>query len=133
MELTRRDFVKHAAAASSLAAVPVSLAAAQAPAPNPLPIKVGMTDWNLGRRGDITKIALAREIGLDGIQVSVQYPVDGSPTLRDLATQAEFKRVARNRISDMQPGVVSLMPAGFDEQLSRQELADLVAFLRASR
>jgi hypothetical protein len=25
------------------------------------------------------------------------------------------------------------MPAGFDEQLSRQELADLVAFLRASR
>jgi L-ribulose-5-phosphate 3-epimerase len=92
--VTRRDFVKHAAAASSVAAMPAALAAAQTPPPSPLPIKVGMCDWQLGRRGDITKIALAREIGLDGIQVSVQYPTDGSPTLRDLATQTEFKRVA---------------------------------------
>ncbi len=53
-----------------------------------------MTDWNLGQRGDIAKIALAREIGLDGIQVSVQYPTDGKPTLRDPKTQAEFKRAA---------------------------------------
>ena len=57
-------------------------------------VRVGMTDWNLGQRGDITKIALAREIGLDGIQVSVQYPTDGKPTLRDPATQAAFKRAA---------------------------------------
>jgi sugar phosphate isomerase/epimerase len=54
-----------------------------------------MTDWNLGQRGDITKISLAREIGLDGIQVSVQYPTDPSaPTLRDPKTQAAFKRAA---------------------------------------
>src|SRR5690606_2599715 len=55
---------------------------------------VGMTDWNLGRRGDISKITLAREIGLDGIQVSVTYPTDGSPTLRDPHTQAAFRRAA---------------------------------------
>jgi len=60
----------------------------------PVPVRVGMTDWNLGQRGDITKIALAREIGLDGIQVSVQYPTDGTPTLRDSGTQAAFKRAA---------------------------------------
>lgn len=60
-----------------------------------VPVRVGMTDWNLGQRGDITKIALAREIGLDGIQVSVQYPTDGNtPTLRDPKTQAAFKRAA---------------------------------------
>jgi sugar phosphate isomerase/epimerase len=59
-----------------------------------VPLRVGMTDWNLGRRGDITKIALAREIGLDGIQVSVTYPTDGAPTLRDPATQAAFRRAA---------------------------------------
>lgn len=58
-------------------------------------LRVGMTDWNLGRRGDITKIALAREIGLDGIQVSVTYPADGkTPTLRDAETQAAFRRAA---------------------------------------
>jgi L-ribulose-5-phosphate 3-epimerase len=97
--LTRRDFVRQAAIAS--ATVP---AMAQAPDPtpvgtkepaNPLPVRVGMTDWNLGQRGDITKITLAREIGLDGIQVSVQYPTDGrTPTLRDRETQAAFKRAA---------------------------------------
>ncbi len=62
---------------------------------NPIPVRIGMTDWNLGQRGDISKVALAREIGLDGIQVSVQYPTDGkTPTLRDPKTQAAFKRAA---------------------------------------
>ena len=103
MMMTRRDFVKHAAVAS--AAVP-AIADAQVPAParvpvqakgpiNPVAVRVGMTDWNLGQRGDIGKIALAREIGLDGIQVSVQFPTDGkTPTLRDPKTQAAFKRAA---------------------------------------
>jgi L-ribulose-5-phosphate 3-epimerase len=100
--MTRRDFVKQATIAS--AALP-AMAQAQTqtakPTPqtketvNPIPVRVGMTDWNLGQRGDITKIALAREIGLDGIQVSVQYPTDGkTPTLRDPKTQNDFKRAA---------------------------------------
>jgi sugar phosphate isomerase/epimerase len=97
--MTRRELLKHAIAAS--AALP-AIAQAQTPAPaptkekvNPVRVRVGMTDWNLGQRGDIAKIALAREIGLDGIQVSVQYPTDGkTPTLRDPATQTAFKRAA---------------------------------------
>jgi len=101
--MTRREFMTRAIAAS--AALP-AIAQAQAQERNaqqttskaqvnPVRVRVGMTDWNLGQRGDIAKIALAREIGLDGIQVSVQYPVDGkTPTLRDPATQAAFKRAA---------------------------------------
>jgi L-ribulose-5-phosphate 3-epimerase len=98
MLMTRRDFVAQAAVASS--AVP-AMVEAQASGPvqtketiKLTPVRVGMTDWNLGQRGDIGKIALAREIGLDGIQVSVQFPTDGSPTLRDPKTQAAFKRAA---------------------------------------
>ena len=101
MSMTRRDFVKHTAVASAGAAA-IARVHAQAAAPaqtketlNAQPIRVGMTDWNLGQRGDISKVALAREIGLDGIQVSVQYPTDGkSPTLRDPKTQAAYKRAA---------------------------------------
>src|SRR4249920_4181397 len=101
MSMTRRDFVKQTAVASAGAAS-IARVDAQTPAPaqtkeslNPQPIRVGMTDWNLGQRGDISKVALAREIGLDGIQVSVQYPTDGkSPTLRDPKTQAAYKRAA---------------------------------------
>ena len=33
----------------------------------------------------------------------------------------------------MQSGTVSVMPSGLDQQLSPEELADLVAFLKACR
>ena len=42
-------------------------------------------------------------------------------------------RIPRAGIEDMQPGAVSVMPAGFGDVLSRQELADLLAFLKATR
>jgi L-ribulose-5-phosphate 3-epimerase len=91
MRVNRRDFVKQAALASVSAPL---LGARQGSAPAALPIRVGMTDWNLGKRGDVTKVALAREIGLYGIQVSLTFPTDGSPSLRDPKTQADYKRAA---------------------------------------
>jgi putative heme-binding domain-containing protein len=42
-------------------------------------------------------------------------------------------RIARADIVDLRPGTVSVMPAGMEQQLSRQELADLVAFLKATK
>ena len=42
-------------------------------------------------------------------------------------------RILRREIVDMQPGTVSVMPPGLDTQLSRQELTDLLAFLKATR
>jgi sugar phosphate isomerase/epimerase len=91
MDLTRRDFVKQAAIATVAAPV---VAGAENPTSSNLPLRIGMTDWNLGKRGDITKIALAREIGLDGIQVSLTFPTDGSPHLRESKTQAAFRQAA---------------------------------------
>ena len=94
MTMTRRDFVKQAAAATPVLAAGVPAAGQGVRAAAPLPIRIGMTDWNLGKRGDITKIALAREIGLDGIQVSLTFPTDDSPHLREPQTQAAFKQAA---------------------------------------
>jgi putative heme-binding domain-containing protein len=42
-------------------------------------------------------------------------------------------RVARRDIVEMRPGRLSVMPQGLDSQLSRAELSDLVAFLKATR
>ena len=42
-------------------------------------------------------------------------------------------RLARNDIIEMRPGTVSVMPQGLDEQLSRQELSDLVTFLKNTK
>jgi L-ribulose-5-phosphate 3-epimerase len=96
--MTRRDLLKQAIAASvaapAIARAQTSGAAQTKEVVHPVPVRVGMTDWNLRGRGDITNVALAREIGLDGIQVSVTYPTDGKATLRDPATQTAFKRAA---------------------------------------
>ncbi len=51
-----------------------------------------------------------------------------------LATGANQEaRIARREIEEMRPSTVSVMPAGLDQQLTPQELADLVAFLKACR
>ena len=42
-------------------------------------------------------------------------------------------RITRRNIEEMRPSTVSVMPAGLDQQLTPQELADLVAFLKACR
>jgi putative heme-binding domain-containing protein len=42
-------------------------------------------------------------------------------------------RIARDDIDAMKPSSVSIMPAGLDQQLTPQELADLVAFLKACK
>jgi putative heme-binding domain-containing protein len=48
------------------------------------------------------------------------------------AERAEVK-INRSDIDNIEPGRVSIMPQGLDAQLSRQELADVIAFLRSLR
>jgi putative heme-binding domain-containing protein len=43
------------------------------------------------------------------------------------------ERVSRADIESIAPSTISLMPAGLEQQLTRQELADLIAFLRACK
>ena len=42
-------------------------------------------------------------------------------------------RIARDDIEELQPSKVSVMPAGLEQVLTKQELADLVTFLRACK
>jgi putative heme-binding domain-containing protein len=42
-------------------------------------------------------------------------------------------RISRDQILDIQPGGVSLMPAGLADQLTSQDLSDLIAFLLAAQ
>jgi putative heme-binding domain-containing protein len=42
-------------------------------------------------------------------------------------------RIPRSMVKSITPSKVSLMPEGFDEQLTRSELADLLAFLQAEK
>ena len=42
-------------------------------------------------------------------------------------------RVPRAEVEEVRPSTVSVMPAGLDKQLTAQELADLVAFLKNAK
>lgn len=95
MSVSRRDFLTGAAVAAAAGAGKVMAqgSASKGSAPNPIPMRVGMTDWNLGERGVVEKVELARQIGLDGIQVSILYPEDGLH-LRDPKLQAAYRKAA---------------------------------------
>ncbi len=45
----------------------------------------------------------------------------------------QVARIPRADVEEIRPGTVSVMPAGLDQQLSTQDLADLVAFLKACK
>jgi putative heme-binding domain-containing protein len=42
-------------------------------------------------------------------------------------------RIPREDVEEIRPGKVSIMPDGLDKQLTPQELADLIAFLKACK
>jgi len=44
----------------------------------------------------------------------------------------QFAHIPRQEIDDISPSAVSIMPAGLDKQLTTQEIADLVVFLKST-
>ncbi|MDB5351802.1 MAG: putative rane-bound dehydrogenase [Planctomycetota bacterium] len=42
-------------------------------------------------------------------------------------------RISRADVEEMKPGTVSVMPSGLDQQVTKQELADLLAFLKSRK
>jgi sugar phosphate isomerase/epimerase len=67
--INRRRFLAHAAAAAVLAPAPYLSGAVSGPG-----FKIGACDWSLGRTADPTALEVAKEIGLDGVQVSLGTP-----------------------------------------------------------
>ncbi|MEP0841753.1 MAG: sugar phosphate isomerase/epimerase [Phycisphaerae bacterium] len=72
--MTRREMLT--GTAGLVAGVTLARAPAGAAEPPPGGWKYSMCDWMLGRRANPSALDLAREIGLDGVQVSVGTPED---------------------------------------------------------
>ncbi len=66
----------------------------------------------------------------DGRQFNGVPKKDAPDELILILAADKEQRISRDEIDEVRPGKVSIMPAGLDKQLSTQELADLVAFLR---
>lgn len=71
--VSRRNFLHAAVGVAGATAISSS---AQSSESRKTPLLIGMCDWNLGKTANVEAIALAREIGLDGVEVSLNSSKD---------------------------------------------------------
>jgi putative heme-binding domain-containing protein len=69
----------------------------------------------------------------DGRVLNGLLKKDGSEEVVLAIDATQEVRIARSKIEEMKAGEVSVMPAGLDQQLTEEQIADLVAFLKAAR
>ena len=84
--LNRRDFIGIGLSASAVLATSCLPAFA---ARSGVKFKVGVTDWNLKQEGKVESIALAKQLGFDGVQISIGKGTDKVP-LSDPGLQKTF-------------------------------------------
>ena len=91
MNITRRSFV--GVGAATALATPHLFAAGNGKGP-----RIGVTDWNLKKTGDLDAVALAKSLGFDGVQVSLgRKPVDGKLALDNSDIQSQYLERARQQ------------------------------------
>jgi sugar phosphate isomerase/epimerase len=87
MHWTRREFVR----AASVAA-PASLMAAEAGLAG---LRIGVTDWNLRQTGSVDAVALAKQLGFEGVEVSLGRRVaDNKLPLDNAEAQQQYLAAA---------------------------------------
>jgi sugar phosphate isomerase/epimerase len=85
MQIPRRLFLQAAALALPLRARQGGL-------------RIGVTDWNLRKTGSLDAVALARQLGFDGVEVSLgRKPVGGKLPLDDAGLQEKYIAEAKQR------------------------------------
>lgn len=92
-QLTRRQML----AATGQAIAGLAFASSFAPlfaAPEKRCFRIGAPDWSLGKAGDVTALEVARQIGLDGVQVSMGS-LANNMQLRRADVQQKYKDAAR--------------------------------------
>jgi L-ribulose-5-phosphate 3-epimerase len=105
--ITRRQMIRRAAyglGAFAFSSVFTSAAAGR--------YKIGACDWSIGKLGDVTGLALAKRIGLDGLQVSLGTLADDMKLRRRDVQQAylEASRKSGAAIASLAIGEMNNIP-----------------------
>ncbi len=83
--------------------------------------KIGACDWSIGRRGQLSALQLAKQIGLDGVQVSFGKP-GGQYDLRKEDVRRQYQQAARKhhvQIASLAMGVLNSIPYATDRDAER--------------
>lgn len=113
--IKRRDFIKRSAMASVLMGMGLDLSAVPY---RQLNLKVGACDWSLGQNSNPKGLAVAKEIGLDGLQVNLGS-FDNHLHLREYSIQQEYVQQSKALdlpISSLAIGELNNFPYKSDPQ-----------------
>ncbi len=91
--MNRRQALRYSLGAGLTALAYPTLAAVSTPAPGNR-FRIGACDWSIGPAGAIDAFAVAKQIGLDGVQVSLNTKADHEH-LRQADVQRAFKKAAK--------------------------------------
>ena len=91
--MNRRNALRYSLGAGLTALAYPALAAAQVSVPNSR-FRIGACDWSIGPAGDVGSFSVAKQIGLDGVQVSLNTKADHEH-LRRPEVQRTFKEAAK--------------------------------------
>lgn len=83
--------------------------------------KIGACDWSLGRTGDLRSLEVAREAGLDGVQVSFGRP-GAHKDLRSAEVRSEYRKAAKaagQEIASLAMGVLNGVPLATEAEAER--------------
>jgi len=90
--LSRRDMLRHTAIAAGAFALAARGVRAQEPVPR---FRIGACDWSLGKQSDVGAFAVAKELGLDGVQVSLGTEANDMQLRRPDIQQAYLEEAAQ--------------------------------------
>ena len=114
--MTRREAL--GAAVAGFALSPALLAFA---ADTTRRFKIGACDWSIGRGGQLSALNLAKEIGLDGVQVSFSKP-GGQYDLRKEDVRRQYQEATEKHgveIASLAMGVLNNVPYSSDRDAER--------------
>ncbi len=83
--------------------------------------KIGACDWSIGRGGQLSALELAKQIGLDGVQVSFSKP-GGQYDLRKKEVRQQYQQAADKQgveIASLAMGVLNSVPYSSDRDAER--------------
>ncbi|MEZ6076933.1 MAG: sugar phosphate isomerase/epimerase family protein [Pirellulaceae bacterium] len=96
--------------------------------------KIGACDWSIGRGGQLSALELAKQIGLDGVQVSFGKPGD-EYDLRSENIRRQYEQAVEThgvQISSLAMGVLNRVPYASDKNAERwvEECVEVMPKLR---
>lgn len=96
--------------------------------------KIAACDWSIGRGGQLSALELAKQIGLDGVQVSFGKPGD-EYDLRSEDVRQQYEQAAKEHgveIASLAMGILNSIPYASDEDAERwvQECVEVMPKLQ---